>query len=118
MAENTRRWDELLERLNQLEKSGEFSSTDHLDIVKRLGGLRLIQPFNWNSWGADIIPLAELDQLDIHDCVRHITRIVRADRFSEGVLAGAVSSGYLLTLCEVARSRVVDSPVPALPRTA
>ena len=118
MTEVARRWNELLERLIFLEKSTEFSSVDHLDVVERLGGLRLIQPFNWNAWDAEMIPLADLNQLDIHDCVRHITRIVRADRFSEGILAGAVSSGYLRALCEVARDRAADHPVPALPKIA
>ena len=92
LSENARRWSELLEKLTSLEISDEFSESDHLKVVQMLGGLRLIQPFNWNAWGAELVPFAELDQLDIHDCVRHITRIVRADRFSEGILAGAARS--------------------------
>ena len=118
MTEIASRWNELLERLNFLEKSGEFSSNDHLDVVELLGGLRLVQPFDWNAWDAEMVSLAEVSQLDIHDCVRHITRIVRADRFSEGILLGAVSSGYLRALCEIARDRTAGSPVPPLPKSA
>jgi hypothetical protein len=46
------RWNGLLERQKFLEKSSEFSSTDHLDVVQRLGALRLVQPFDWNACGA------------------------------------------------------------------
>ncbi len=65
-----------------------------------------------------MVPIADLGQLDIHDCVRHITRLVRADRFSEGVLAGALANGYLRALCVVARDRADGKPVPTLAKLA
>jgi hypothetical protein len=110
------RWNNLLETLERLENSTDLASRDHLDVVQQLGGLRLVQPFDWNAWGAESIPVANLGRLDMDECVRHITRIVRADRFSEGVLAGAVTSGYLRAICTVARDRANGSRVPELPK--
>jgi hypothetical protein len=113
------RWNNLLEtleRLERLENSTDLVGKDHLTVVQQLGGLHLVQPFNWNAWGAEMVPVANLGQLDMDDCVRHITRIVRADRFSEGVLAGAVTSGYLRAICTVARDCANGSRVPELPK--
>jgi hypothetical protein len=110
------RWNTLLETLERLENSTEVIGKDHLSVVQQLGGLHLVQPFNWNAWGAEMVPVADLGQLDMGDCVRHITRIVRADRFSEGVLAGVVISGYLRAMCTVARDCANGSRVPELPK--
>lgn len=118
MAEIEARWNQLLETLGTLEESNQIGDDEHLSVVQQLGALRLVQPFNWNAWGAEVISVADLDQLDIYDCVRHITRIVRADRFSEGILAGMISSGYLRVLCSVARRRAAGKPVPKLPKVA
>lgn len=118
MTDIDSRWNQLLAKLSALETTTELSLKDHLEVVHQLGGLRLIQPFDWNAWGADVVPIADLGQLDIHDCVRHITRLVRADRFSEGVLAGALANGYLRALCVVARDRADGKPVPTLAKLA
>lgn len=118
MTDIDTRWNQLLETLSGLENTTELSVKDHLEVVHQLGGLRLIQPFDWNAWGAEMVPVSDLGRLDIHDCVRHITRLVRADRFSEGVLAGAIAGGYLRTLCVVARERAAGKPVPTLAKLA
>jgi hypothetical protein len=53
-------------------------------------------------------------QLNIYECIQHITRLVRADRTYEGVLYGALRSGLLPALCLVAFQRTEGKRAPVL----
>lgn len=67
-----------------------------------LGSVGLVQPFNWNAWKVPVPEIHEIWKLSEDDCVRHVTRFVRADRTNEGVLRGSLRSGVLPALCLVA----------------
>jgi hypothetical protein len=59
-----------------------------------LGSVHMIQPFNWNAWEAPLPALHEIWGLSADDCVKHVTRLSRADRTNEGVVL-AVSYHYV-----------------------
>ena len=108
------KWNELF---TVLVRTAQLTQPDILEISQlngSLAALHLIQPFNWNAWGQPVPAPHEMWQLTIFDCIRHITRFVRADRFNEGVLHGAVRSGALPILCMVAFQRTSGQMAPAL----
>ena len=108
------KWNELF---TVLVRTAQLTQPDILEISQlngSLAALNLIQPFNWNAWAQPVPAAHEMWQLSIFDCIRHITRFVRAERFNEGVLHGAVRSGALPILCMVAFQRTSGQMAPAL----
>jgi hypothetical protein len=79
-----------------------------------LGSVGLVQPFNWNKWNAPRIEFHEMWFLTLEDCIKFVTRIVRADRTSEGILWGALHAGALTILCTVAHERAAGEPIPSV----
>lgn len=114
MNELEDKWDKLLFSVIIMATGGDPAEADIAHLNVRIGSLHLVQPFNWNEWGVDFPSRAEIAELSLADCVRHITRIVRLNRFSEGVLVNAVRSGDLMALCMRAREMANGEPIPHL----
>lgn len=108
------KWDELLFTLIVMATGGDPDEADIAHLNVKIGSLHLVQPFNWNEWGADFPSRSGIADLSLADCVRHITRIVRLNRFSEGVLLNAVRSGELMALCMRAKEMANGEPIPHL----
>jgi hypothetical protein len=108
------KWDELLFSLIVMATGGEPTEAAVAQLNVSIGSLHLVQPFNWNEWAADFPSREQIAELSLADCVRHITRIVRLNRFSEGVLFNAVRSGQLLALCMRAKEMANGEPIPHL----
>ena len=120
MTDLNTKWDELFRAISAFEDSPEAGSDEMstLAIVRGLGSLHLVQPFNWTDWMRTLTEWPSLEQMSamsLDDCVRFLTMIRRSDRFSEGNLAGAVRSGSIRALCERARHESRGMEVPPLP---
>ena len=111
-------WKQLIDAVTALESKTPHDERDHITMKNCLGRLNLVQPFKWMDWPALPISEVDLDQLDIHDCTRHVTRLVRADRFSENLLFGWIRSGHFRKLCEAARLASAGNRAPSLPKAA
>ena len=106
------KWEALI---SEIENFDPMMGRDEMSVAKlnvKIGSLHLVQPFNWNAWEADFPTHEQIAQLSLADCVRHITRLVRLNRFAEGVLSNAIASGDLLALCVQARKQANGRPVP------
>ena len=101
-SDMTHQWNILFQAIAQLATESYWSELDAGQLSSLLGRVGLVQPFNWNAWNAPSPEIHEMWMLSAHDCIRHVTRIVRAERFNEGVLKSAVRSGRLSVLCTVA----------------
>jgi len=111
-------WQQLIDAVAALE-SKILAQRARLHHDEELPGrLNLVQPFKWMDWTALPISEVDLDQLDIHHCTRHVTRLVRADRFSENLLFGWIRSGHFRKLCEAARRAAAGNRAPYLPKAA
>ena len=67
-------------------------------VRNRLGSLRLFVPFDWMSW--DGLSRYQEDQAalasaPVGDAVRLLTAIQRAERFGDGNIEGALTSGLM-----------------------
>jgi hypothetical protein len=69
-------------------------------------------------WEALALTEVDLEQIDLHDCIRHITRLVRGDRFAENSLSSWIVSGHFRALCEAAARKANGQPTPALSKAA
>lgn len=95
-------WRELFELLDQ---ARYVDGPDELHLARvgsALGSVGLVKPFRWTSWRTPFPRVEEIPSLSLTDCVRQVTRIVRADRTNEGILWGALQSGDLAAICRVA----------------
>ena len=100
-----------------LVRNAQITDPDFVEIAKLnslLGSVGLVQPFNWRAWGAATPEQHEVWQLNIYECIQHITRLVRAERTYEGVLYSALRSGLLPALCLVAFQRTEGKRAPVL----
>ena len=102
----------------RLEKLPRLSEYDCLEMKKYLGQLRVVQPFDWMHWEAPALTEVDLEQIDLYDCIRHITRLVRGDCFAENSLSSWIVSGHFRALCEAAARRANGQPTPALSKAA
>jgi hypothetical protein len=102
----------------QLEKLPRLTEHDCLEMKKYLGQLRVVQPFDWMHWEAPALTEVDLEQIDLYDCIRHITRLVRGDRFAENSLSSWIVSGHFRALCEAAARKANGEPTPALSKAA
>lgn len=88
-----------------LEESAEIETPDELQVARvgsALGSVGLIRPFNWVSLQVGFPSADEIQALSLVDCVRQVTRIVRANRTNGGVLWAALKSGVLAEICRTA----------------
>jgi len=111
-------WQQLIDAIAALETKTTHEERDHVVMKNCLARVNLVQPFDWMNWPVPPVAEADFDRLDVHDCVRHITRLVRADRFCENLLAGWIQGGYLRKLCEAARRQTAGKRAPSLPKAA
>ena len=109
-------WDELLSYLASLE-AGTGDADTSVEVALRCGRLHLVQPFDWKAWVEIAPPSHDAVALSWEDCVRHVTRIVRAERFAEGSLMASVRSGELRALCERVADLQDRGRPPSLPKT-
>jgi hypothetical protein len=77
-----------------------------------IGGARLVVPYDWPDW-ADLSRYrddpAALADAPVADAVRMVVAIVRSERFSDGSLEGALTSGLLQTALGRIRGWAADS---------
>lgn len=102
----------------RLEKLPQLTEADCLEMKKYLGQLRLVQPFDWMQREAPALTEVDLEQIDLYDCIRHVTRLVRGDRFAENLLSGWIVSGHFRALCEAAARKANGEPTPSLSKAA
>jgi hypothetical protein len=102
----------------RLERLPQLTEHHYLEMKKYLGQLRLVQPFDWMHWEAPALTEVDLEQIDLYDCIRHITRLVRGDRFAENLLSSWIASGHFRALCEAAARKANGQPTPALSKAA
>lgn len=106
---------EVDERLNRTD-----GPTDGL--IHRLhmafGAAGLVRPFSWPTWDAPMVTIDMVPNLNTDVASKHITRIVRADRFNEGVFEAATRSGvttalarHLYELCQTENGWPTDFPL-------
>ncbi len=111
-------WQQLIDAVTALETKLSHDERDQVAMKQAIAKLHLVQPFDWMQWSAPMLSEVDVDSLSIEDCVRHITRLVRGDRFAENLLAGWIREGYFRTLCEAARRKADGKPVPSLRQAA
>ena len=111
-------WQQLIDAVTALETHPTHDERDHVAMKSCIAKLHLVQPFDWMQWQAPMLSEVDIDELSIDDCIRHITRLVRGDRFAENLLAGWIHEGYFRALCEVARREADGKPVPSLRKAA
>jgi len=111
-------WLLLIREVRRLEKLPQRSESDYVVMKKYLGRLGLVQPFDWMHWSAPNLLDVDMDQLDIYDCIRYITRHVRGERFFEKFLSPWIRSGVFGDLCETAMRKSRFQPTPLLPKAA
>ncbi len=63
-----------------------------------IGAAGLVRPFPWTQWEAPMLTKAMVQNLNDEMAWKHMTRIVRADRFNEGVFDAYARSGVLTEL--------------------
>lgn len=107
-------WQRLFFGLTQAVRVKEPSEMEVGKINSLLGALNLIQPFNWNAWKEPFPAMEEIANLSLEDCIRQITRVVRADRTQEGVLFATIRSGTMARICVVAHQKSKGAPIPPL----
>jgi hypothetical protein len=108
------RWEALMQEIEKLSNSSSPSEGELARLNVKIGALHLVQPFDWNAWEAPPLDQIEIGQLTLADCVRHITRLVRLNRFAEGVLMSAVAEGDLMALVTQARKQAGGRPIPSV----
>lgn len=65
---------------------------------RAIGALGIVKPFDWMKWGEPHIEKDMVSFLDDEKTWKHITRIVRAERFCEGTFDANVRDGSLTAL--------------------
>lgn len=68
------------------------------EFHRALSGCGLVRPFNWNEWGAPALTAENAAFLSDDEDWRHVTRIIRGDRFHEGVFRAHALDGSLVAL--------------------
>ena len=83
-------------------------------INSHLGAVGLIQTYNWNEWHESIPEPEEVVDMSLIDCVKHVTRLVRADRTQEGILWYSITSGLMGKICSIAYKSSEAQRIPLL----
>jgi hypothetical protein len=105
-------WDELFEQLQKASGLGRLTELQVMEVKPYLVRLGMVQPFDWMSWREPYPSVVGVATIDLRTAVMHVTRICRADRFSEGTFWCAVSSGVMEGLCKRVRELVDGGRVP------
>ena len=63
-----------------------------------LGALGLVKPFDWMKWDAPALTRELVPTLDDDTAWRHVTRVVRCERFCEGTFDAHIRNGSLTAL--------------------
>lgn len=63
-----------------------------------IGTAGLVRPFDWTAWGAPMLDTGMVPNLNDEMAWKHMTRIVRADRFNDGVFESYTRSGVTTAL--------------------
>ena len=108
------RWQRLFSAIDTATALNDPTELQLLPLKSALSAVRLIQPFPWPQWQAGMPCIEDVGGLSVEDCIRHITRIVRADRVNEGLLSGWLRSGFIRRLCEVAWEKSNGQPLPSI----
>jgi hypothetical protein len=84
-------------------------------FYKSLYDENMIKMFNWSKWGSEakkyINDPLKLEKADLPTIQKLFTTIIRADRFSEGLLGDMIDEGVILNLLirlEQIREEIVD----------
>ena len=83
-------------------------------INSHLGAVGLVQTYNWHEWQEPIPEPAEVADMSLIDCVKHVTRLVRADRTQEGILWYSITSGLMGKICSIAYKNSEAQRIPLL----
>lgn len=110
-------WKQLFVGLAEKTKMTNPNERDVGDVNSLLAGVRLIQPFDWMKWRVGWPTLEEIEDLSLADCVRHITRLVRSERYREdevinGSMWQSLRNGELEKYCRTAYLRSGGTIVP------
>lgn len=106
------KWQALFTMLVTSRALGLYSDLGVAQVNSCLGAVRLIQPFNWTNWYEPLPTLDEAKDLSLAQCVKQVTRLVRADRTQEGVLARSIEVGLLEALCRTAHEKSESGLIP------
>lgn len=107
-------WDELFEQLQRASGLGRLSELQVAEIKPYLVRLGMVQPFDWMSWREPYPSVVDIATIDLRTAVMHVTRICRAERFSEGEFWYAVTCGVMEALCRRIRELVDGGRVPKI----
>lgn len=118
MTEIETTWLQLIAEIRKLENLTTLSESDYLRMKRHLARLSLVQPFDWMHWDAPSLSEVDLQQIDLYDCVRYVTRHVRGERFYENSLSEWIKSGVFGDLCEAAMRKANGQKAPLLPKAA
>ncbi|MEY3806800.1 MAG: hypothetical protein RIR69_1612 [Actinomycetota bacterium] len=113
------RWQKLFADFKTQAQISNPTEIDLATVHQILGSVRLIQPFDWMKWQVAWPSIDEIPQLSLGDCVRHITRMVRSDRYADeevGVIHRTtwqmLLNGELESLCRTAFLHTGGAIVP------
>ena len=117
MENDATRWQNLFADLKVQANTINPTDSNLAQVNRILGSVRLIQPFNWPAWKVWWPQLDEIPHLSLADCVRHITRMVRAERFADAEVTsrptwGMLVDGRLEALCRTAFLHTGGAIVP------
>jgi len=71
----------------------------HYEFFDLLHELVVLPDFNWVEWGAPGADIRDIDLYNRELIQKHITRIVRSEKFVEGAFNAAIDNGLLPALC-------------------
>lgn len=71
----------------------------HYEYFDLLHELVVLPNFNWVEWGAPMPDIRDVDLYNRELLQKHITRIVRSEKFVEGAFNAAIDNGLLPALC-------------------
>lgn len=111
------RWQTLFVDLKTQANVINPTDLDLAKINKVLASVRLVQPFDWMAWKVFWPSLDEIPRLSLADCVRHLTRTVRSERFYDAVVTSRrtwvmLQDGSLEALCRTAFLHTGGAIVP------
>jgi hypothetical protein len=90
----------------------DLGSTE-LKFLELVYGLQLVIEFNWPDWDkSGKIAKKDPGDLNLLTLLKMLTRIVRGDRYCEGMLHTALSDGRMLGILKAIRLRVEEGNVP------
>jgi hypothetical protein len=86
----------LLQDVPDQQAHTEQLTAELVDVLYILG---VIENFDWMSWTEPPPQLDQIDEYDAKQASKHITRIIRSERFTWGELDANIKNDVLPTLC-------------------